>query len=201
MQLLMVYLANWPRRYEMKYDKINHKLITDNESERSELLNYEINQERGDSGRWEEEIRSIIQLDPSDSIDGIDKPRLFKMNWQRGLTEMQENEFYDDDIPEVFIHQSISLNLNSISYLDYNQMQKQNSSFDSIIDSLKVIGKPEGIKQIKEITDDEINQLETTLSKFELIDDLSKNMDDEHQVVLDYLNKIRAIKDKINKEL
>lgn len=185
----------------MKYDKINHKLITDNESERSELLNYEINQERGDSGRWEEEIRSIIQLDPSDSIDGIDKPRLFKMNWQRGLTEMQENEFYDDDIPEVFIHQSISLNLNSISYLDYNQMQKQNSSFDSIIDSLKVIGKPEGIKQIKEITDDEINQLETTLSKFELIDDLSKNMDDEHQVVLDYLNKIRAIKDKINKEL
>ena len=39
----------------------------------------------GDDHRWQREIRTIID------VDG----QLYAIDWMRGLTECQENEFYD----------------------------------------------------------------------------------------------------------
>lgn len=50
-------------------------LVFENETER----------EKGDSGRWSQHMTSIVEL----------CGRHFAIDWQRGLTEMQENEFYN----------------------------------------------------------------------------------------------------------
>ena len=47
-----------------------------------ELCNY---REYGDNNRWDRCVSSICELDN----------RYFKLNWFEGLTEMQENSFYE----------------------------------------------------------------------------------------------------------
>jgi len=55
--------------------------------ELSDILEYEIESEReyGENRRWSRSVSSIIKL-----LD-----RYFYLNWEEGLTEMQENKFYD----------------------------------------------------------------------------------------------------------
>lgn len=45
----------------------------------------EVDEIEGDSGRWTQSVQTIIE------VDGV----LYAVDWQRGLTECQENEFYD----------------------------------------------------------------------------------------------------------
>ena len=49
------------------------------------VWNYEKDRVEGDSGRWTKSVQSICEL----------KGRLVAVDWQEGLTECQENEFYD----------------------------------------------------------------------------------------------------------
>lgn len=55
------------------------------EEEIKELLfdGYVVEEIEGDSGRWEKSMTSIVQI----------KDRYFSINWQKGLTEMQEDSF------------------------------------------------------------------------------------------------------------
>lgn len=55
------------------------------EDEIKELLfdGYVVEEIEGDSGRWEKSMTSIVQI----------KDRYFSINWQKGLTEMQEDSF------------------------------------------------------------------------------------------------------------
>ena len=55
---------------------------------RSLCYEYSICDEEGDSGRWTQWIDSIIDFDG----------RYFMIPWQRGLTECQENEFYEQPV-------------------------------------------------------------------------------------------------------
>lgn len=55
------------------------------EQEISDLLDYEIDCQEGDCGRWQMSVKSIIKL----------CDRYFAIDWERGLTEMQENDFYN----------------------------------------------------------------------------------------------------------
>jgi hypothetical protein len=64
----------------MKYDKNEHKLITESERDRSELLNFEVDQWTGEEHRWDVEVSSIIELTPEDDVDDLDKPRFFQLN-------------------------------------------------------------------------------------------------------------------------
>lgn len=49
------------------------------------VWDYEIDREEGDCGRWTRHIHSIISIND----------RTFCIEWEQGLTEMQENEFYN----------------------------------------------------------------------------------------------------------
>lgn len=51
-------------------------------------LEFDIEQISGDNRRWQREVRSICQLGD----------RTFAVDWQEGLTECQENEFYNQPI-------------------------------------------------------------------------------------------------------
>ena len=64
-----------------KIDK-NEKLT---ERELSEIREYSIEDDEGDEGRWVRHMTSIVEM----------CGRFFELNWSRGLTEYQENEFYD----------------------------------------------------------------------------------------------------------
>ena len=55
------------------------------EREISNLVDYEVEREEGDDRRWSRSITSYIKL----------KDRYFCIEWECGLTEMQENEFYN----------------------------------------------------------------------------------------------------------
>ena len=52
----------------------------------------EVEREEGDNGRWSRHNKSIVLAD-----DG----KHYAINWEEGLTEMQDDEFYESDCPEV----------------------------------------------------------------------------------------------------
>lgn len=58
------------------------------ERELSELTEYTIDTIEGESGRWTQQIESIIE------VDG----RLFSIDWDCGLTEYQESSFDNQPI-------------------------------------------------------------------------------------------------------
>jgi len=58
-----------------------------NEYELRELVEFEYRREEGDDRRWSKSISSYFKLENSD--------RTFCLEWEQGLTENQENQFYD----------------------------------------------------------------------------------------------------------
>lgn len=48
-------------------------------------FDYEIDCQEGDDGRWTTSVKTIVEL----------CDRYFAIDWERGLTEEQENEFYN----------------------------------------------------------------------------------------------------------
>jgi|GEM_PF-897039 len=75
----------WEHFEEIMLNKIDNK----EELTRGELkilaLEYDVDQDEGDEGRWERHMTSIAKL----------RDRYFAVNWGRGLTEYQENSFYE----------------------------------------------------------------------------------------------------------
>ena len=76
--------------YLCDYDKTVAKLksgkkLSENEIATLVFEGIEVDEIRGSSGRWTQSIRTII------NING----ELWEIDWQRCLTEYQENEFYN----------------------------------------------------------------------------------------------------------
>lgn len=55
------------------------------EGELSDLVDYEIDRQEGEYGRWHMHVKTIVEL----------CGRYFAIEWAQGLTECQENEFYN----------------------------------------------------------------------------------------------------------
>jgi hypothetical protein len=68
----------------MAYKIINGEKLTEEEI-RELVWDYEVDREEGDNRRWSRTITSIVQL--------CDK--YFSIDWEQGLTECQENEYYN----------------------------------------------------------------------------------------------------------
>lgn len=58
------------------------------ESEIIEVLEYEVESEYGDNRRWSRSVATISQIGD----------RYFSTNWEEGLTESQENEYYEQPV-------------------------------------------------------------------------------------------------------
>lgn len=76
--------------YMCDYDDTVNKLKSGemlNESEIKTLVydGFEVDEIEGDSYRWTQSVQTIIDIDGE----------LWAIDWQRGLTEYQENEFYN----------------------------------------------------------------------------------------------------------
>lgn len=76
--------------YEEHFEEImvtkilNGENLTEGELEML-VWDYEVERDEGDHGRWTMGVTSIVKL----------CDRYFALNWRAGLTEYQENEFYD----------------------------------------------------------------------------------------------------------
>lgn len=69
-------------------DKIdNHEILTDDELEVF-ICDYGTIVEYGDNGRWSRTVTSITEYNG----------RLFSTDWDEGLTEYQDNSFYDQPV-------------------------------------------------------------------------------------------------------
>ena len=67
------------------FNKImNHEALTEDEV-KTLIWDYEVDYEEGDSGRWTRGMTTIVELNG----------HYFSINWQAGLTEYQENEYFD----------------------------------------------------------------------------------------------------------
>lgn len=76
--------------YENHFEELMVKKIEDGEAlterEMSNLVyEYGVSTEEGDDHRWVRDMSTIVEL----------CGRYFEIDWYKGLTEMQENEFYD----------------------------------------------------------------------------------------------------------
>ena len=76
--------------YMCDYNETVEKLKSGNKLSEGEIktLVYdgvEVDEVEGGSGRWTQHIQTIIDIDGD----------LWAIDWNRGLTEYQENEFYD----------------------------------------------------------------------------------------------------------
>jgi hypothetical protein len=70
---------------EIMVEKIlNGEKLTEREIQEL-VLDYEVDREEGDNRRWTRSVTSIVQL--------CDK--YFSIDWEQGLTECQENEYYN----------------------------------------------------------------------------------------------------------
>lgn len=87
-----------------------------NESEQRELLyeSTEISEESNYSGRWTEHLTTIVQTD-----DG----KFYRINWERGLTEMQEDVFEDGEVEEVFAVERLNVQHSTI-YLSEKEREE-----------------------------------------------------------------------------
>jgi len=82
---------------EIMVNKIDNKeKLT--ESELRELIEFEIDRIEGDNRRWSQSIESIVKL----------KDRTFSLEWERGLTECQENEYYNQPIEVVKVEKVVT---------------------------------------------------------------------------------------------
>ena len=78
--------------YEEKIKEISRKLnskqkLTENEIQ-TLVWNYDIEQNEGDSRRWTKTIETIIEFEGKN----------YSILWEQGLTEMQENEYYNQPV-------------------------------------------------------------------------------------------------------
>lgn len=89
--------------YESHFEEVMLKKI-DNSEELTErelsrlAYEHEVDHEEGNNRRWSRTITSYVQL----------QDRFFVVNWEQGLTESQDNEFYDQPYEvEKQIHEEI----------------------------------------------------------------------------------------------
>jgi len=70
---------------KMYITKIENHIPLTEEELGTLVLFYSIEKEYGEDHRWQREVTSIVQLGE----------RYFAVEWYQGLTEMQENDFFD----------------------------------------------------------------------------------------------------------
>ncbi|PXV88392.1 hypothetical protein C8E03_108119 [Lachnotalea glycerini] len=82
-------------------------------------LEFDIERIEGGNRRWQREVRSICQLGE----------RTFAVDWQEGLTECQENEFWEQPIEVVKIEREKTINV--IEWIKKVEVDENGKSINS----------------------------------------------------------------------
>jgi len=78
------------------------------ESELNELVYYSVKNIEGEDRRWSRSVTSILDIDGETYI----------LNWERGLTEYQENQFYEQPVKVRIEKKTKNITIEVINYID-----------------------------------------------------------------------------------
>jgi hypothetical protein len=87
------------------FEEIKTKLNNNIELDENEIYNliweYEIASYKGEHHRWDQEMTSIVEFNN----------KFYAICWRRGLTEMQENSYYEQPIEVHKVERPITITL------------------------------------------------------------------------------------------
>ena len=118
----------------------------------------EIDTIEGEDGRWTKSVTTIAELGG----------RTFSIDWERGLTEMQENEFFDQPI-EVFKHEHEET-VTVTDWLPISMRAEMENAHET---------KPDEVKKITDALRREINAMEEKEKTEELDTDPEEEYDED----------------------
>lgn len=112
-----------------------------------------------DEGRWSMFVETVVQAD-----DG----KFYLVNWQRGLTENQEDSFpFDGEFPEVFPVEGVY----EISTGTYYVEDTSKYSHASDAESIKLLGADTAYKEaLDNITVEDIDEFSEKIEKLSVLD-------------------------------
>lgn len=187
----------------MKYE--NSKLIAESgefESEFGELVNAnEYRVMRGEDHRWTQDMTTIISLTkdelkelcPKSVIPDSPSTHYFSIDWSRGLTEEQENEFYDDTAVEVFPHKEINTEIVERFPTVDEYSKKENFGKD-----LLVAADPEVLDKIKTLLKDiDLDSMSDFIKKLSVLNGISESIKLNQAVTLEYLKTIKNLQNNL----
>lgn len=116
-------------------------------------------------GRWSMFVETVVKAD-----DG----KFYLVNWQRGLTENQEDSFpFDGECPEVFPVEGVY----EISTGTYYVEDTSNYSHESDAESIKLLGADTAYKEaLDNITVEDIDEFSEKIEKLSLLDPFGDNV-------------------------
>lgn len=157
--------------------KDNTVVLTDDEVK--ELVMDSIDEEVTGSGRWDEYVDSIVSLD----TEGVAK--FARISWSRGLTEMQENEYFGGEFPLVEEIPSITIE-KSYKWVNKKDLSSERDSIDENIESLRAIADDKAIsEEVKALENVDLHSLLEQLDKVDLLA-LTSVMADMKDIVNEY---------------
>ena len=136
--------------------------------------------------RWSNSVLDIVR-DPEDN-------KLYRIYWQEGATESQEDEFESGDYDEVFEVSDDIIVTAQVSYYSQAELESQRHDYAKDLVSLKAVStNPDQIIKEQAVLD-KLN-LEHVIEALEQVNmlNLSSQLVTSHRVALDYLNSLKQL--------
>lgn len=136
----------------------------------------------GEDRRWLRGMTTVIRTDDN---------KLFALDWDQGLTENQENEYFDGEYEEVYEKVVFSAQ-REVWYVTAARLQGEPQGIESELESLRLVGDAEAVDNaLGADTTTEIDNALDLLQKLTALDEV-RNFSTVRQVAMDYLHTIRA---------
>jgi hypothetical protein len=139
-----------------------------------------VDQWAGDDGRWTRAMTTVVK--PSDGRD-----EYYRIRWQQGLTESQENEYDLDDVKRVYPHRTVRAS----SVTDWTESEQTDDGFTDDIRSFLAVARKEAVDTIPGIIDDAVAR-----SDYSGLQDLSVDvgMENLRLAAIAYTDKLKQLK-------
>lgn len=138
--------------------------------------------------RWSETTNTVVRTD-----DG----KLYRIQWERGLTENQDNTFEDGEVPEVFISHELKVKTKTLYLTSTEQQERRPTLAQKMAEEADSYSIATG-KQLSEPISDELHSLALKLQRLlsELSPmDLAASSGDYRRATEQYLDAIIKLKE------
>lgn len=179
----MVSLKVVKKTCNQKEDKMSEQYFSESEIEDAVYgEGYEVvSEESYGSGRWNEHMVSVVRTD-----DG----KLYRISWDKALTEVQEDMFFPGKFPEVFKRSDVEVHA-EIRYLTQEELDRTaEDTLEADIESLKLVSDEDAVEDcFTEDSQAEIRSALELLDKLETLDEV-KNFKNNRIAAQSYLQEI-----------
>lgn len=140
--------------------------------------------------RWSEYIQTVVRAD-----DGT----LYRVGWESGLTENQEDMFYGGECPEVHKYSNLEVKDNVQYLTDEEAEEQQKSSVAEDIESLRLVVNAEDVDECFSVDKvDEISSALNLLGELKVLDQVD-NFEKYRQASEQYLNALLDYANRSNR--